>query len=78
MQPINLTPTSNKKNLENNFFRIFPLKLILPNLNLGNKALSPLINKYRQTINLGTVNLLSTFGILQRTFYLTSLDILDT
>ena len=72
MELISLYHTSTK------FFRIFPLTLNLLDLNRGNNALSPLINKYHQTINLGTVDLMFTFDILQRSSYLTSLDISDT
>ena len=78
MQQINLTYTSTKKKPENTFFKSFSLTLILSDLNLWNRAMSPLIKKYHQTINLGTVDLLSTFDILQRSSFLTFLDILDT
>ena len=54
MQQINLTHTLTKKS-KKYFLQNFQLTLILSDLSLGNRALSRLIDKYRQIINFGTV-----------------------
>ena len=76
MQQIILTHTSSKKS-EKYFLQNFQLTLILPDLRLANKALSSLIDKYRQIINIGIVDSCLHLTSYSNLPYLTSLDIFD-
>ena len=59
-----ILPTHQLKKSEKYFLQNFQL-MFLSDLSFGNRALSPLIDKYHQIINLGIVDLLSIFDFLQ-------------